>query len=50
VPFPFSNRVPNEYWAWDSTALSVETVPLPLFKSPCHTAEAVRFMVSPPYL
>jgi hypothetical protein len=32
------------------TLLSMETVSLPLFRSPFYTAEAVRFIVSPHYL
>jgi hypothetical protein len=32
------------------TLLSVETVPLQLFRSPFYIAESVRFIVSLPYL
>src|SRR5262245_9282693 len=46
VPVPLSNRVQNEYWVCESTPLSVETVPLPSFRPPRHSADAVRFMVS----
>src|SRR5664279_6118822 len=46
VPIPFSKRVPNEYWVWVSTPLSVETLPFPSLRLPCHTAEAFRFMSS----
>src|SRR6266851_2683583 len=41
VPTPFSNRVLNEYCVCLSVPLSVEIAPLPDFKSPCHTAEAL---------
>jgi hypothetical protein len=46
VPAPFSNRVPNEYCVFDSTPLSVEIVPLPVFRSPFHIALAERFIMS----
>src|ERR1044072_4573938 len=45
VPFPSSKRVPNEYCAPSTTPLSVETVPLPSLRPPCHTAEPVRFIL-----
>src|SRR5450755_4407910 len=45
VPTPFSNRVLNEYCACFSVPLSVEIVPLPLFRSPCQTALALRCMM-----
>jgi hypothetical protein len=48
VPFPFSNRVPNEYCWLDKTPLAVDTNPLPFFKSPCQTADPERFMAPPP--
>src|SRR5205823_4361987 len=44
VPLPSSNRVLNEYCVLLSTPLSVEIVPLPSFKPPCQTAEALRFI------
>jgi hypothetical protein len=44
VPAPDSNRVQNEYWVSLSTPLSLEIVPLPSFKLPSHTADALRFM------
>ena len=40
---PFSKRVLKEYCEFSNTPLAVDTVPLPLFKSPCHCALAVRF-------
>src|SRR5262249_6950515 len=49
VPFPFSNRVENEYGVCAKTPLSVETVPLPPFRSPSHTAEPFR-CIMPPYV
>src|SRR5579871_1821457 len=48
VPRPFSKRVENEYWAFESTPLSVETVPLPSLSEPFHTAEALRTIEEPP--
>jgi hypothetical protein len=30
------------------TPLSVEIVPWPVFRSPCHWADALRFIVNPP--
>jgi hypothetical protein len=42
---PFSNRVLNEYWVSFKTPLSVDKLPLPDFKSPCQTADALRFIV-----
>src|SRR5437763_4488400 len=47
VPLPFSNRVVNEYWVLERTPLSVETMPLPPFKSPCQTADAFRVIIPP---
>jgi hypothetical protein len=44
VPTPFSNRVLNEYWFSLSVPLSVEMLPLPLFKSPRQIADALRFI------
>src|ERR1700740_691530 len=44
VPIPFSNRVENEYWVLFRTPLCVDTVPCPFFRSPCQTADAVRFI------
>src|SRR5260370_20577415 len=46
VPTPFSNRVAKEYCVCLSTPLSVEMVPLPSFKPPCHTADALRCITS----
>src|SRR6266568_4326072 len=46
VPTPFSNRVLKEYCVCLSTPLSVEMVPLPSFKPPCHTADALRCITS----
>ena len=46
VPFPFSKRVPKEYCWLVNTPLSLDTVPLPLFKSPCQTADPERFMMT----
>src|ERR1700684_2819407 len=45
VPTPFSNRVLKEYCVCFSVPLSVEIVPLPVFRSPCHTALALRCIV-----
>src|SRR5580704_6851828 len=45
VPTPFSNRVLQEYCVCFSVPLSVEIDPLPLFRSPCHTALALRCIV-----
>jgi len=44
VPTPFSKRVLNEYCVSLSTPLSLEIVPLPSFKPPRQTADALRFM------
>jgi hypothetical protein len=41
---PFSKRVLNEYCVSLSAPLSVEMLPLPLFKSPRQTADALRFI------
>src|SRR5271154_874925 len=46
VPTPFSNRVLNEYCVCFSVPLSVEMDPLPVFRSPCQTALALRCIVS----
>ena len=43
------SRVANKYWVCASTPLSVNTISLPLFRSPRHIAGAVRCMVSRPY-
>src|SRR5271157_3413497 len=48
VPTPFSKRVPKEYWVFLSVPLSVEMEPLPDFRSPCQTAEALRCMNDSP--
>src|SRR6516165_7150530 len=48
VPTPFSKRVLNEYCAFLSVPLSVEILPLPDFKSPCQTADALRCMNESP--
>src|SRR5256885_4712018 len=45
VPTPFSKRVLKEYWVCLRTPLSVETEPLPLLRSPCQTALALRCIV-----
>src|SRR5262249_29325340 len=42
VPTPLSKRVLKEYCVCFRTPLSVEIAPLPVFKSPCQTAEALR--------
>src|SRR5476651_1147973 len=47
VPLPFSKRVLKEYCVSDKTPLAVEIVPLPSFKLPCQTADAVRFIWLP---
>src|SRR5512139_3125863 len=47
VPLPLSNLVEKEYWVCDNTPLSVDTVPLPDFKSPCQIAEPLRCMGPP---
>src|SRR6266516_7097600 len=44
VPMPFSKRVLKEYGVSLSTPLSLEMVPLPSFKPPRQTADALRFM------
>ncbi len=44
VPLPSSKRVLKEYWVFDNTPLSVETVPLPSLRPPFHTAEPFRFI------
>src|SRR5688572_6085773 len=41
VPLPSSNRVLNEYWVLARTPLSDEIVPLPSFKPPFHSADAL---------
>src|SRR5580692_7709834 len=45
VPGPFSNRVVKEYGALFRTPPGAESVPLPDFRSPFQTADAVRFIV-----
>src|ERR1700730_6867278 len=45
VPTPFSKRVLNEYCVCLRTPLSVEIEPLPSFRPPCHTADALRCMM-----
>src|SRR6266404_5498894 len=45
VPMPLSKREWNEYAVCFSTPLSVESVPLPAFRSPCQTADALRCMM-----
>src|SRR5271168_351868 len=42
VPAPVSKRLRKEYGVWESTPLSVETVPLPSFSAPFHSADALR--------
>src|SRR6516165_2952220 len=49
VPTPFSNRVLNEYCEFFSVPLSVDIEPLPPFRSPCQTAEALRCMFESPF-
>jgi hypothetical protein len=44
VPTPLSKREWKEYAVCLRTPLSVESVPLPDFRSPCQTAEALRCM------
>src|SRR5437867_5045755 len=46
VPTPFSKRVLKEYCVCLRTPLSVEREPLPSFRPPCHTADALRCMIS----
>src|ERR1700722_4571025 len=45
VPTPFSKRVLKEYCVFFRTPLSVEIEPLPSFRPPCHTADALRCMM-----
>src|ERR1700757_1668726 len=45
VPMPLSNREWKEYGVCFRTLLSVERVPLPAFRSPCQTADALRCMI-----
>src|SRR5476649_278487 len=49
VPTPFSKRVLNEYCVSLSVPLSVEMLPLPLFRSPFQTADALRFIKQFPF-
>src|SRR5476651_675353 len=49
VPTPFSKRVLKEYCVSLSVPLSVEMLPLPLFKSPFQTADALRFIKQFPF-
>src|SRR5690606_19632883 len=44
VPGPSSKRVLKPYWVSDKAPLCVEIFPLPSFKLPFQTADAVRFM------
>src|SRR5436190_1304214 len=44
VPFPCSKRVPKEYCVFESTPLSVVISPLPSFRPPRHSADALRFI------
>src|SRR5215470_830712 len=48
VPTPFSKRVLKEYCVCFRTPLSVEMAPLPVFKSPCQTADPLRCMLVSP--
>ena len=48
VPFPLSNRAENEKGLFSRTPLSVEILPLPVFRSPCHSADAVRLVRASP--
>src|SRR5262249_28347109 len=50
VPMPFSKRVLNEYCVCFRTPLSVEIEPLPVFKSPCQTTDALRCISVSPLL
>src|SRR5258707_1127666 len=50
VPMPDSNRVANEYGVALSTPLWVVSAPLPFFRSPCHSADAVRFIFDFPFI
>src|SRR5882762_9488217 len=45
VPMPLSKREWKEYGVCLRTLLSVERVPLPAFRSPCQTADALRCMI-----
>src|SRR5579872_855035 len=45
VPTPFSKRVLKEYCVCLRTPLSVEIEPLPSFRPPCQTADALRCMM-----
>src|SRR5258706_740567 len=45
VPTPFSKRVLKEYCVCLRTPLSVEIAPLPVLRSPCQTALALRCMI-----
>src|SRR5258708_8951373 len=45
VPMPLSKREWKEYGVCLRTLLSVERVPLPAFRSPCQTADALRCMM-----
>jgi len=45
VPRALSNRVLKEYGVCESTPLSVDIVPFPSLRLPCHTADADLFMV-----
>jgi hypothetical protein len=45
VPMPSSKRALNEYCVSLSTPLSVEMLPLPPFKSPRQTADALRIIL-----
>src|SRR5438552_7193961 len=49
VPTPFSKRVLKEYCVCFSVPLSVEIEPLPVFRSPCHTALALRCIEIAPF-
>src|SRR4030088_2132956 len=42
---PFSNRVANEYCVLFKMPLCVESVPCPFLRSPCQTADVVRFII-----
>src|SRR5712671_4300418 len=46
VPTPFSKRVLKEYCVCFRTPLSVEMAPLPVLRSPCQTALALRCMLN----
>ena len=46
LPMPLSKRALNEYCVCESTPLAVDRTPLPRFKPPRQTADALRFIIS----